>query len=68
MANNTPKNSEARLRANAKWNKNNYEQINLAVPKGTKDDWRKKATNLGYTSLNQFIKDAVQEKIERGAN
>lgn len=67
MDNNTPKNSQARLKANAKWNKNNYEQINLAVPKGNKEYYRKKASELGYTSLNQFIKDAIAEKIERGA-
>lgn len=63
---NKPKNSKARLEANAKWNKNNYEQINLPVPKGSKDYWRQEANKQGYASLNQFIKDAVNEKIERG--
>lgn len=66
MSNNKPKNSQARLNANAKWNKNNYEQINLPVPKGTKEYYRREATKQGYTSLNQFIKDAIKEKIERG--
>jgi len=63
---NEPKNSPARLRANAKYNKTHYEQINLPVQKGTKDYYRQKATEQGYTSLNQFIKDAIAEKIERG--
>lgn len=62
----TPKNSEARLKANAKWNKNNYVQINLPVFKNTKEEWKKESEKLGYTSLNQFIKDAIKEKIERG--
>lgn len=66
MENKTPKNSEAKIRANAKYSKAHYEQINLPVPKGTKEKWRKKATELDYSSLNQFIKDAVTEKIERG--
>lgn len=66
MEDNKPKNSEARLRANAKYLKNNYESINLAIPKGTKDYYRQKATELGYSSLNQFIKEAITEKIERG--
>ena len=66
MENKKTKNSPAKIKANAKWNKNNYEQINLPVQKGTKEEWRKKASMLGYTSLNQFIKDAVAEKIERG--
>lgn len=63
---NKPKNSPAKLKANAKYNKSHYEQINLPVPIGTKDKWREKATEQKYTSLNQFIKDAVNEKIERG--
>lgn len=66
MNDNKPKNSEARLRANAKYNKTHYESINLAIPKGTRDYYRQKATEQGYTSLNQFIKDAITEKIERG--
>jgi predicted HicB family RNase H-like nuclease len=66
MDNKTPKNSEARLKANAKWNKINYESINLAIPKGTKEYYRQEATKQGYTSLNQFIKEAISEKIERG--
>lgn len=68
MVNGKPKNSQARLKANAKYLKNNYESINVAIPKGTKLIWRRKAIELGYTSLNKFIKDAVNEKIERGAN
>lgn len=68
MNSNQPKNSQARLKANAKYLKNNYEQINLAVPKGTKEYYRSEASNQGYTSLNAFIKDAIQEKINRGAN
>lgn len=66
MSNGAPKNSEARLKANAKWNKNNYVQINLPVFKNTKEEWKKESKRLGYNSLNQFIKDAIKEKIERG--
>ena len=61
------KNSKKRIASNNKWTKANYESINLALPKGTKEVWRQKATELGYHSLNGFIKDAVKEKIERGA-
>lgn len=60
------KNSEKRIASNNKWTRANFEQICLAVPKGTKDYYRQKATDQGYTSLNQFIKDAIKEKIERG--
>lgn len=65
MENNKPKNSAAKIRANNKYLKNNYESINLAIPKGTKDYYRQEANKQGYSSLNQFIKDAIQEKIER---
>lgn len=58
--------TDAQKKANKKYLKNNYEGINLAVPKGTKDYYRAEATKLGYTSLNAFIKDAIKEKIERG--
>lgn len=60
------KNSEKRIASNNKWTRANYEQINLAVPKGTKELYRQEATKQGYTSLNLFIKDAITEKIERG--
>lgn len=61
----SPKNSEAKIKANNKWNKNNYEQINLAVPKGSKEYYKSEALKQGYKSLNQFIKDAIQEKIKK---
>lgn len=57
--------SKNRIDSNNKWTKANYESINLAIPKGTKEVWRQKATGLGYNSLNGFIKAAVNEKIER---
>lgn len=60
------KNSPKRIASNNKWTKENYEQINLAVPKGTKDYYKTEMKKQGYDSLNKFIKDAVQEKIERG--
>ena len=63
---NENKNSEARIRANKKWNKNNYVQINLPVFKEVKEEWIKEASKQGYEHLNKFIKDAIQEKIERG--
>ena len=66
METNKPKNSPAKIKANAKYSKTHYEQINLSVPIGTKDYYRAEATKLGYTSLNAFIKDAIKDKIERG--
>ena len=58
--------TKSQNKASQKYQKENYERINLAVPKGTKEYYRLKATEQGYASLNQFIKDAITEKIERG--
>lgn len=60
------KTSDARLKANKKWNKNNYVQINIPVFKEVKDEWTKEANKQGYEHLNTFIKQAIKEKIERG--
>lgn len=59
------KNSDAKIKANAKYSKTHYEQINLPVPKGTRERWRQKATEIGHNSLRSFIIDAVEEKINR---
>ena len=58
--------SKASLEASKKYQKANYDRISLSVHKSVKSHWRDKATQLGYTSLNAFIKDAINEKIERG--
>ena len=60
------KNSEAKIKANNRYRQKKYDSISLAVPKGMKEHYENKATELGYSSLNQFIKDAINEKIERG--
>lgn len=62
------KNSQARIDASNKYRAKTYEQISLVVKKGLKSYYKMEATKLGYTSLNAFIIDAIQEKIKRGAN
>lgn len=54
--------SDARRRANSKYLKNTVEDIKVRVPKGKKD-YYKKASALAGSSLNQFIIDAIDEKI-----
>lgn len=56
--------SEARKKANAKWNAKAYDRINIAVPKGYKDRINAIAEQHGQ-SLNSFIKDAIRAKIEQ---
>ena len=53
--------SEAHMRATAKWEKENYDKVLVRFPKGTKD----KINSAEAKSINGFIVEAVQEKIER---
>lgn len=70
--------SEARKRANAKFNANAYDRIELKVLKGKKEEIKAHAEKYqeavgnvgtaGYTpkgSLNGFIVRAIDEKMER---
>ena len=40
------------------------DSIQIRTPKGTKERWRDAAAAAG-TSLNRYIMDAVEEKIEK---
>lgn len=54
--------TEAQKKASNKWIKNNYDRINITLPKGHKDLWRKAAEEHGL-SVNDFIRRCVEEKI-----
>ena len=60
--------SEARKRANKKWNDANgakrYDRIHLVVEKGKKELIKAHAAAYG-ASVNDFINRAIEEKIER---
>ena len=60
MANTT----KAAQKAVNKYIKNNYDRINWTSPKGKKEEYKRIAESEGK-SLNQFIIDAINEKIER---
>ena len=50
-------------KAKAKYNKENYEQILLMIPKGTKTIWKDEALQR-KTSLNNLIQTAVNLYIK----
>lgn len=54
------KSSEARIRANAKYNKKTYDTISIYLPKGTKE----RILSTGK-SVNRFVTEAVLEKLEQ---
>lgn len=58
------KNSEARIRANNKYNAKAYDRINIAIPKGQKDVIQAQATAQGK-SVNAYVVEAISEKLER---
>ena len=56
--------TEAKKRANRKWDAENYERLNLMVPKGMNEQIKQAAEAQGYQSKRAFCIDAIMEKIE----
>ena len=58
------KNSDARIRANNRYNEKAYDRINIAVPKGKKEIIQTHAKEQGK-SLNGYINEAIDNQMER---
>nr|DAQ76830.1 MAG TPA: Alginate and motility regulator [Caudoviricetes sp.] len=58
------KNSDARIRANNRYNEKAYDRINIAVPKGKKEVIQTHAKEQGK-SLNGYINEAIDNQMER---
>ena len=56
--------SEARKRANAKYDKENYQYITFKARKGTRDKIKAAAAGIGE-SLNGYIIKSIDERMER---
>jgi len=56
--------SEARKRANAKYNAKAYDRLEIIVKKGSKDELKAHAAERGE-SLNGFVNRAIGEAMER---
>lgn len=57
--------SKAQIKAVSKYQKNNYDDIKIRVKKGDRDRYKLEIFQLGFDSVNKFIIDAIDEKIER---
>lgn len=55
---------ENKIKYNARYKKENYQQINLSVPKGVRDKIKSAAESDGKT-MTAYILAAVEEKISR---
>lgn len=61
--------SEAQKRATKTYfKKNDLVEIKLRVPRSKRESLQQSAINLGYTSFNQFMLDALEEKIHHATN
>ena len=56
--------SEAKIRANRKWNEKAYDRISVTVKKGQRAVIADHARDQGET-VNGFIKRAIRETMER---
>ncbi len=52
-------------KAKNKYNDANYDRLYPYVKKGKKAEYEAAAKTAGYDSLNEFIIDAIEEKISR---
>ena len=57
--------SEARKRANEKWNAKAYDEIKVRVEKGKKDAIKAHAKQHDNGSVNGFINRAISETMKR---
>lgn len=56
--------TEAVKQSNKKWDAANLDRVSIAMPKGKKDDVKAAATAAGE-SMNQYIINAVDQRMER---
>lgn len=56
--------SKAQQKATQKYIKNNYDRLELRIPKGERESIKQHAEKMGE-SLNQFLIRAVQETMRR---
>ena len=57
--------SPAQGRASKKWNDENYERLDLRVPKGMNEEIKLAAAAQGYKSKRAFCIDAIMEKMNQ---
>lgn len=57
--------SKSQKKATSKYNAEKYDDIKIRVPKGKRAEYQEKAFQKGYSSLNKFTIDAIEEKINR---
>lgn len=59
-----PRYTDAQKEATARYNKKNYDRINVIVPKGKRQIIKDFAASQGK-SLNRFICDAIESQMDK---
>lgn len=59
--------SKAQMKAVSKYKSKMYDEISVRLKKGERDKVKEFAYEDGYESVNQFILDAINEKMELDA-
>ena len=59
--------TEAKKRGNQKWDAENLDRVSVALPKGKKNEIKEAAAANGET-MNQYIKAAIDQRLERDGN
>lgn len=54
--------SEAKAKANKKWDKENLDRLSVALPRGAKDKIKDLAVQNGE-SVNQFLRRIIEKEI-----
>jgi hypothetical protein len=57
--------TEAQKRATINYLKESTDELKIRMPKGKKQEYREASEKANYASLNQFVVDAIEEKISR---
>lgn len=60
--------SKAQIKATTKYNSKMYDEVKIRVPKGKREKIKWEIYQLGHDSINQFIFEAILEKIEKEKN
>ena len=60
--------SEAKKKANAKWDKANYERLQTTVPKGMNAAIEEARKRDGYPSKRAWLIDVIERAIQGGTN
>jgi len=55
----------AATRAKGKYNNANYDEVKIRVPKGFREELTEAIKSAGYDDRSEFIKQAIQEKLDR---